>query len=289
MVLWNLVLLAGLCDFICGEDGEPAKEPALSFSTETSLVTKFVFRGQRLTDGWSLQPSGTVNVRDFSFGVWGSVDLQAVNEGDTLFLPLNPDAPGSRRNQGLQGRFSEVDLVLSYSRPLAGSTIEAGAIAYILPYARVSAPATTEVFAGFRLDSVPLKPSVALYVDVDESRAGGETGLYLQLEAERSFPISSKRVGSVDVSASLGIVNSGFGNYCYELEESGIHDMSLTASLPVQWGRGWSSKVFVSFSALLGEFREHQYVNLPDWYAGRPCHPSSYADTLWGGISLALE
>ena len=59
-------------------------------------------------------------------------------------------------------------------------------------------------------------PSATLYVDVDESGAdGGTTGLYLKLGASHSFPVGHRLVRSVDLSGSLGIVNSGFGDYYY--------------------------------------------------------------------------
>ena len=42
------------------------------------MVSKYVGRGQRLTNDWSFQPSMTLGVEGFSFNAWGSMDLPSV-------------------------------------------------------------------------------------------------------------------------------------------------------------------------------------------------------------------
>jgi hypothetical protein len=270
------------------QEEETATESDYGFTFETGLVSKFMWRGQRLSDGWVLQPAATVTAKGFSFNMWTNFELQAVNEGDTCLLRLNPDALAGGSN-GLQGKFSEVDFTLSYAREYKGVSFEGGAIIYTLPYNRISTPTTTELYGSVSFDSAPLSPGVALYVDVDETRELGKTGAYLELSAGHSFEFSGERIKSIDLSGTLGIGNSGFANYCYEFPESGAHDASFTIGLPIDIGKGWSTNLFLSYSALLGKYRDYQYVNLPDLYRGTAGDPRSYADTVWGGIVFTLE
>lgn len=287
--LGHLVLMAFMAgSFALGQDQTQEPEPTFSFAFESTLVSRFMWRGQRLTDGWNLQPAATLGIKGFSVNVWGKFDLQARSEGDNYFLRGNPDAPGGGAN-GLQGKFGEVDLTFSYAREVGDVSLEAGTITYILPYSRASCPSTTEIFGALSLDSVPLAPAARLNIDVDESRERGRTGVYLELGASHSVGLSGTRVKSIDLSATVGIANSGFAGYCYEFDEAGFHDVGLSASLPLEMGRGWSSRIFVSYSSLLGKYRDYQYVNLPQLYRGTAGPPSSYADTLWGGITFFFE
>jgi hypothetical protein len=167
--------------------------------------------------------------------------------------------------------------------------MEAGAITYILPYNLESCPSTTEIFGAFSLGSVPLAPAARLSIDIDESRERGNTGVYLELSANHSVSLSGSRLKSIDFSGALGIASSGFAGYCYEFDEAGFHDIGLSASLPLEIGRGWSSNLFIGYSSLLGKYRDYQYVNLPDLYRGRAGTPSSYADTVWAGITFTFE
>jgi len=270
------------------QDQAPEHESILNYSFETTLASKFMWRGQRLTDGWNLQPSGTVGIKGFSVNLWSKFDLQAVSEGDNYYLRGNRDAPDGGGN-GLRGKFSEVDLTFSYARELGDISVEAGTLTYILPYNGESCPSTTELFAAFSLDSIPLAPAARLSIDIDESRERGKTGLYLELAATHSVALSRGRRKSVDLTATLGIANSGFAGYCYEFDEAGLHDVGFSVSLPMEIGRGWSSNLFLGYSSLLGKYRDYQYVYLPALYRGEAGSPASYADTVWGGVTFTLE
>jgi hypothetical protein len=247
-----------------------------------------MWRGQRLTDGWCFQPSATVGARGLSLNVWGNVDLQSVNEGDSLLLKENPLAVGSPA--GLRGRMSEVDITASYAGEVAKVGFDVGLIAYLLPYTSESDPSTTEVYGSVSLPSAPLAPKLTLYADVDESRKYAETGLYFELTAEHSFELIGSRLESIDLGARIGVTNGGYATYWYEEEMgSGLHDVGVGASAPIRLGRGWTSTLFVGYSRLIGKYRDHQYVNLPEWYLGTAGQPSKYADTVWGGLTLSFD
>ena len=262
--------------------------PEYSFGGDVTPVSKYIWRGQRLTDDWSLQPSMTVGIGRFSFNVWGTVDLTSVNEGDSLFIPENPDAPPGDHS-GLQGKFSEVDYTFSYAHSFQDVSIDVGTITYTFPERSASLPATTELYGSISFDSVPLAPSATFYVDVDEtSKSGGSTGLYFLVAAGHSFALSHNVFSAVDLSTSVGFVNAGFGEFFYGVSESGAHDFNFTISTPMSLGENWSLMPFLSYSALLGNFRDYQFQDPRKVYLGTAGSPNDSADTVWGGITLSL-
>ena len=167
-----------------------ASPPSIyTFAGDLALASKYIWRGQRATNDWSLQPSATVGIGGFSFNAWGTVNLTAANEGDSLFLPENPGAPAGNHS-GLKGKFTELNYVFSYAHSFENVSIDVGTITYAFPDRAVSLPSTTEIYGGISLDSVPLAPAATLYVDVDESRNnGGTTGVYFTLGASHSIPL----------------------------------------------------------------------------------------------------
>ncbi len=262
--------------------------PEFSFGGDIAPVSKYIWRGQRLTNDWSLQPAMTFGIGGFSFNAWGTMDLTSVNEGDALFISENPAAPSGDHN-GLQGKFSEVDYTFSYAHSFQDVSIDVGTITYTFPDRSASLPATTEIYGGVSFDSVPLAPSATIYIDVDEtSQDGGTTGLYFLLAAGHSFPLSHDVVSSVDVSTWVGFANSGFGEFFYGASESGVHDFNFTVSLPLTLSENWSITPFVAYSALLGNFRDYQFLDPRKVYLGTAGSPSDSADTVWGGLTLSL-
>ena len=259
----------------------------LSFSGDAAVVSKYIWRGQRLTNDWSFQPAMTLGVGNFSFNVWGNMDLTAVNEGDVLLLPENPFAPPG--SNGLKGKFSEVDYTFSYAQSIEDISIDVGTIFYTFPERSDGLPSTTEIYGGVGFDAVPLAPAFTLYIDVDETGDSGDTGIYFLLSAGHSLPFDHPVLTGLDISGSISFANEGFGQYYYGAAESGAHDTNITFSFPMVLGENVSAGAFLSYSALLGGFRDHQYPDQRDVFLGTAGTPVSYADTVWGGITLNLS
>jgi hypothetical protein len=260
-----------------------------SFSGEVAGVSNYIWRGQRLTNDWSLQPSGTLGIGDFSINFWGNLDLTSVNEGDSLYLPENPDAPPGGGHAGLRGQFSEVDITMSYALYAGPASFDVGTIIYTFPNRSASLPTTVELYGGFSLDDLFLAPGATLYVDVNETGKAGSTGLYFLADAGHMFLFGHSRFPGLEISGSLGIANNGFSQYYYGADQSGFHDVNVTLSLPISLSEHWSAGAFISYSALLGDFRDDQYRDLRDVYLNKAGSPVTYADTIWGGVSLSLS
>jgi hypothetical protein len=205
----------------------------------------------------------TVGIGGFAFNAWGNMDLTTINPSF-----VTPD---------MQGRFSEIDYTFSYDESLGDVSVGGGVIFYTFPD-RFNT--TTEIYGGVTFDSVLLAPSVTLYVDVDETTAGGGTaGLYVLLGAGYTFETGHDVVSGIDVSGTFAFVNSGFTSFYYGLTDvSGGHDASITASVPFVIDDNWSASAFVTYSGLIGEdIRASQYTGPDD------------ADTVWAGAAISLS
>jgi predicted porin len=126
-------------------------------------------------------------------------------------------------------------------------------------------------------------------VDVDETNANdGTSGVYFNITAGHSIPFNNDVFTGLDLSGSFAFANSGFTEFYYGgLSDGGPHDVTFTVGLPISIDDNWSAGAFVTYSGLLGEsIRASQF--------GDPRVPSkpggaTYADTIWGGLSLSLS
>ena len=258
-----------------------------SFAGDLAVVSKYLWRGQRLTNDWSMQPSMTMSIGGFSFNAWGTMDLTAVNEGTgSLLINENPAVTGSDKD-GLQGRFSEIDYTFAYDHSFDAVSVGGGVIFYTFPD---RFDTTTELYGTVASAAAPLSPSVTLYVDIDETRAGnGDTGVYMDITVGHSFGFNHDVFTGLDVGGSIAFANGGFGNFYYGINSGGSHDASFTVRLPIAINAHWSLGGFVTYSGLLGKFRSGQFPDPRDVYRGTAGTPGSYSDTVWGGFNLSLS
>jgi hypothetical protein len=252
-----------------------AQDSIYSAGADIAVVSKYLWRGQRLTNDWSIQPALTVGIGGFGFNAWGTMDLTAVNPS-----PLSGINPGD----GMQGHFSEVDYTFSYDHSFENVSVGGGAIFYTFPDRFAT---TAELYGGVSFDTAPLAPSFTLYVDVDETNAGaGTAGVYFNIAAGHSFAFNNDVFTGIDFGGSIAFANSGFTGFYYGVSDGGPHDASFTVNLPISIDDNWSAGAWLTYSGLLGDsIRGAQF--------GDPRVPgsggASYADTVWGGLSLSLS
>jgi len=102
----------------------------------TDAVTKYLWRGQVLSESFSLQPGFDFSFDSLSFGFWGSYSLES-------------------------GEFKEADYTISYSETVPGADfleISSGFTVYTFPYTPVSeGNNSTEIFIGITADA-PASP-----------------------------------------------------------------------------------------------------------------------------------
>jgi hypothetical protein len=130
---------------------EEGAVPAVSTTASVEILSNFVWRGVRLSEGWVIQPSASLDSRGLSLNLWGNVDLSE--------YPLGSGHSG--------GRLTEVDVTGSYTRAFGRTSVTAG----FIQYAVRDFEDTTELFATLTL-AAPLSPSLSGYYDMDQGDGG---------------------------------------------------------------------------------------------------------------------
>lgn len=170
-----------------------------SASADVSVMSNYVWRGQKLSDDWVIQPSISLGYGGFGANLWANWD------GDSSEL-------------------TETDLTLSYSHDLTDKVgLEAGYIYYALD----SVPDTQEIYVGASVD-VLLQPSVTLYYDIDEGSGG-----FLVVSIGHSIPLPKDISLDLGASASVDLENKVMGPGEDGSEFTGLYNGELSASLSI--------------------------------------------------------
>ncbi len=123
-----------------------AQETKTSGSASVDLMSNYVWRGQKLSNSWVVQPSVAINYGVFGANIWANYDSDSkIDEGDG------------------HGEFTETDITLSYTRSMDKWTFGTGYIYYALN----NANDTQEVYLSVSYDTF-LKPTLTIYYDFDE-------------------------------------------------------------------------------------------------------------------------
>jgi hypothetical protein len=179
--------------------------PALATSACAESWSSYWFRGETITDRWTLQPSMTLSAEEWGLDltVWGSLAVQD--------------------RARLEGQ-DEVDFILEYSRPLelgrTTGSITLGVTEYVFTRAPSGESRTEEASLGIALDGL-LAPSATAAYDfgiVDEP--------YFEASVEPEFDLG--RGFALALCAGAGAAGGG--------EPFGLRDLFARASVSVPAG-----------------------------------------------------
>ncbi len=219
-VLLLLVIVAclGMAHQCLGE----SEESPVSFEVTADFFSKYVWRGQNVTDDWVFQPGISAAYGGLTGGFWGNLDLTDENDES--------------------GEFIEYDWYVDYSGQVNDTVgYSVGAIYYSFP----GGEATTELYWGLSFD-VPASPSVTVYHDVDEI-----DGTYVALGVGHSFEDLEDLPFGVDLSASLGWGDSSYNEGYWGADGGELNDLVLSVAFPLEIA-GVSVTPSASYIALLG-------------------------------------
>ncbi len=191
----------------------------MAYAAETSLdiplVSKYVWRGIQANEEVVLQPSLSVSGGDFSFNLWGNMDLTGFGE----------EAGYGNRC----GEFTELDLTGEYGRSFGIMSIAVGAISYIFPGIGAT---THELYATFSAN-VPAGPSLAIYSDVDEVK-----GSYFLLSLGHSFELKDTGpLTGIDLGVSAGYGSGSYNRGYFGIDKAAPVDMVASLALPLSFGK----------------------------------------------------
>lgn len=202
-----------------------AEDEGLGIDVTADFYSKYVWRGMLINDDYAFQPGvsttlGT-DVGDFTFGVWGSMDMTDYTGG------------------GQQGEFIEVDYYLDYTVAL-NDTVSAsfGYIYYDFPQTEDEGAGlgnTSEIYMGLSLDTI-LSPSVTWYMDVDNYNEASYIAGSVGHTFEGAFSLAEDMPVDIELGAGVGYGNSTYNNGYFGVDDGGITDASFSIALPFEVG-----------------------------------------------------
>jgi hypothetical protein len=227
-------------------------EDKVAVGVTADVFSKYIWRGQNVVDDWVLQPGASVGYKGLTGSIWGNMDLT----GDLV------DA----------GEPTEVDLTIDYTNKFPGLDVlsySVGAIYY--SFLNLNAHPTAEAYGGLSL-GVPLSPSVRWFYDFDLIE-----GSYVQFSVGHTIE-KIRKWGEdchcdVQLGASVGYGSDGYNNGYFGVDEGGLNDLTLTAGLPICFGK-LTIKPSLGYSMMIDE-------DIRD--------ATGKSDNFWGGIGAAYN
>jgi hypothetical protein len=204
-----------------------SEEVAGEGSFSAALASRYVWRGQTLSEGIVIQPTVGVTLGGFSANLWSNVDLDNDEEDDDGLV------------------MTETDLTLSYTMPVGPVGVTGGLIYYDF-----DGGDTTELYLTCAMETL-LNPSLSLYYDIDDGDGG-----FAVLAVSQAFPVGPV---SLTAGASLGF---NLGDAAMGLNEDGddftglyYGEVSLATSIPIY--KNISTDLRIAYSTALGDDGEH--------------------------------
>lgn len=187
---------------------EEDKKP-WSVDTSVGLYSSYMWRGFRLYDGLSIQPSVT-----------GSVDTGYGTLSANGWMHLTGDS--HKRSE----RFTEFDGTLKYENQFGPVTIGAGHIWYVYSdYGDGTENPNSEEFFGTVAVDVPLTPTLTVYEDYDLTDSQ-----FYELAVSHEFAVFGDET-AITPYASFGFASNG-GGY----KKEGLEEVTIGASTSLPFG-----------------------------------------------------
>lgn len=209
-------------------------DSGVSVALSYDMYSAYVWRGFLLDDDAVVQPGASVSFGGFTFGIWGSTDIEA-NDGSSS---------------------EEVDYYFDYTKEFDGFSLSIGNTYYDFPDASAHAE---EAYVGVAFDCV-LAPSLTVYVDYGQESDGSGKGMYISLDAGHSFDVSEF------VALDLGF-HYGYND---ELFIAGTgSDVLVTAGLSITLAENFSFAPVMAYSMPFGDLEDENDGNQDEkFYAG---------------------
>ena len=204
-----------LCVFACGTQTVIA-EDEIDFEITADYFSKYIWRGQNLSDDPVFQPGASLGWNGFTLGWWANLETSKIN--------------------GKSGEFTEHDWSLDYSGDLPfveGVGYSVGVINYYFPTLD-SGGETTELYWGLGFD-LPLSPSVTVYHDVDEVK-GTYASFGIGHSIEKIGELGTDIPVGMDIGASLGWGSASYnkGYWGASIDSDKLNDLALSLAFPFE-------------------------------------------------------
>jgi hypothetical protein len=245
----SLMIAAGLTLVPLAAHAEGTEGPVLKGTFSTAVASRYVWRGQTLSQGLVAQPTVAMAIGGFSANLWSNVDLDNDEEDDDGIV------------------MNETDLTLNYTMPVGPVALTGGFIHYDF-----DGSDTQEFYLTGAL-AVLLNPTLSLYWDIDEGEGG-----FAVLAVSQAFP-----VGPISLTAG-GSVGFNLGDAAMGLNEdgedfSGLYygELYLATSIPLF--KHVSADLRIAYSTALGDDGEYAIEAISEGYDGEK-------DIFYGSVAI---
>ena len=230
-----------------------AEEIKASGYGSVDVLSNYVWRGQKLSNSWVVQPSVGITYGGFGANLWGNYDADSkIDEGDD------------------HGEFTETDITLNYSHSIEKLTLTAGYIYYALS----GANDTQEMYVSAGYDML-LKPALTVYYDFDEGN-----GAYIVASIGHSFEVAKDINLNLGASASYNIKNTVMGVDKDGKDFSNFYNAELSSSVNIPVWKAISVTPKVAYSFPLSSDARHAIRGISD---------DGDTDIVYGGINVTLS
>lgn len=193
-----------------------AKEQTVGSTASVSVFSNYVWRGQKLSNSFVVQPSVSVSYDSFNFSIWSNMDS---DYNDTF-------------------EHTETDFTLDYAFSVEKFTFSTGYIYYGLE----GAADTQEIYLSVGYD-MPLSPTLAVYYDFDEGEGG-----FVVASVGHSVEVVSGISLNLGASASYDLNNKVMGYDKNGDEFSNFYNAEVSASVTIPVDKSFSIEPSVAYS-----------------------------------------
>jgi hypothetical protein len=246
IIVMILILSASAVNLYAGEQ-------KVSGSASIDMMSNYVWRGQKVSNSWVLQPSVGISYGAFCANIWANYDSDSkIDEGDD------------------HGEFTETDLTLNYSYAIDKWNLAAGYIYYALD----GTNDTQEIYLSASYD-ILLSPTLTFYYDYDEGQ-----GAFIIASIGHSFDLAKDISLKLGASASFNIENKIMGTDSEGNEFSNFYNGELTTSVSIPLTKALSVTPKAAYSFPLSNDAKEAIKNISD---------DGDKDIFYGGINLTLS
>ncbi|MDH4232517.1 MAG: hypothetical protein OEW04_10895, partial [Nitrospirota bacterium] len=186
------------------------EDTAVAGYASVDVMSNYVWRGQKLSNSWVVQPSVGITYGGFSTNLWGNYDSDRFEAGSS---------------ESGHGEVSEVDFTANYSYAIDKLTLTGGYIYYSFD----GANDTQEVYVSAAYDTL-LKPALTLFYDYDEGN-----GAFIVVSVGHSFALPKDMSLNLGALASYNINNKimGFDKDGNDFSDFYHAELSSSLTIPV--------------------------------------------------------
>ena len=209
-----------------------AEGPEVSGSASVDVMSRYVWRGIKLSNSYVVQPSVGITYGGFGANLWANWDSDWSDSGE----------------------HTETDLTLNYAFSVDKLSLDAGYIYYALE----SAGDTQEIYVSAGYD-VLLSPTLTIYYDYEEGN-----GAFIVTSIGHSFEFSEGIALNLGASASYNIENVVMGTDASGKKFSDFYNGDISASVSIPVTDAVSVEPVMAYSFSLSDDAEYAIEAMSD-------------------------